>query len=110
MLHTKPHNRKWSFREFVYTNGSQIKDNLIFGAGVVNPRANTITHIEIESQAKRHTINRAELAAITVALRIENTADHLSILTNNSFCINTIRNYIIYPVSYTTTYTKIFYT
>ena len=40
------------------------------------------------------------MAAIIVTLRQENTEDHLKILTAGSFCINTIRNYIIDPTSY----------
>ena len=67
---------------------------------MVNPRTNSITHIDIKSQPGRHTINRAELAAIAVALKQENTEDHMSILTESSFCINTIRNYIIDPAPY----------
>ena len=67
---------------------------------VNNPRTNSITHIDIKSQPKRHTINRAELAAIVVALKQENTGDHMSILTNSSFCVNTIRNYTIDPAAY----------
>jgi len=34
-----------------------------------------------------------------VALRQENTEDNLSILIDNSFCIDTIRNYKINPAS-----------
>jgi ribonuclease HI len=45
-------------------------------------------------------IDRAKLAAITVALRQENTNSHLKILAGSSFCINTIKNYIIDPTSY----------
>ena len=45
-------------------------------------------------------MNRVELAAITEALRQEHTKDHLNILTDSSFCISTIRNYIIDPASY----------
>ncbi len=67
ILHTKPHNRKWDPKSFLYTDGSQVKGKDILGAGVVNPRTQTITHIDIKSQQERHTINRAELAAITVA-------------------------------------------
>jgi ribonuclease HI len=66
----------------------------------VNPRSNTITHIDIKSQPERHTINRAELAAIAVALEQENTEDYMNILTDNSFCINTIRNYTIDPAAF----------
>jgi ribonuclease HI len=77
--------------------GSQVKRNPTLGAGVVNPRTNTITHIDIKSQPERHTINKAELAAIAVALKQENTENHMSILTDSSFCINTIRNYTIDP-------------
>ena len=67
---------------------------------MVNPRTNTITHIDIKSQPERHTINRAKLTAIAVALKQENTEIHMSILTDSSFCINTIRNYTIDPTSY----------
>jgi ribonuclease HI len=66
----------------------------------VNPRSNSITHIDIKSQPERHTINRAELAVIAVALKREDTEDHMSILTDSSFYINTIRNYTIDPASY----------
>jgi ribonuclease HI len=67
---------------------------------VVNARTNSITHIDIKSQPKIHTINRAELAAIAVALKQGNTKEHMSILTYSSFCINTIRNYTIDPTTY----------
>jgi ribonuclease HI len=66
----------------------------------VNPITNFITHIDIKSQLERQTINRAELAAIAVAHKQENTAEHMSILTDNSFCINTIRNYAFDPAAY----------
>ena len=35
-----------------------------------------------------------------MALKQENIEDHTSILTDNSFCINTIRNYTIDPAAY----------
>jgi hypothetical protein len=84
---------------FTRTYGSQTKGNPTLIAGVVIPRTSTITLIDIKSQTERHTINRAELAAITEALKQENTEDHLSILTNISLCINTIGCYIIDPAS-----------
>jgi ribonuclease HI len=87
-------------RDFVYTDGSQVKGNPTLGAGVVNPRRNSITHIDIKSQPEQNTINRADLAAIAVALKQENTEDHMSILTDSSFYINTIRNYTIDPAAY----------
>ena len=67
---------------------------------MVNPRAQTITHIDIKAQKERHMINRAKLAALSVALIQENTKSHLKILRDRSFCINTIRNYTIDPTSY----------
>jgi len=101
ILHTKAHNRKWNPKDFVYTDGSQVKGNNTLGAGVINPRTHTTTHIDIiQSQKERHTINRAKLTAITVALKQENAKDHLKILTDIAFCINTIRNYTIDPTSY----------
>jgi ribonuclease HI len=67
---------------------------------VVKPRTNSITHIDNKSQSERHTINRTELAAIAVALKSENIEKHMSILTDSSFCTNTIRNYTIDPAAY----------
>jgi hypothetical protein len=67
ILYNKPHNRKWNPKDFVYKDGSQVQGNNTLGAEVVSPRTQTITHIEIKSQKERHTINRADLAAITVA-------------------------------------------
>jgi hypothetical protein len=95
ILNTQPHNRKLNPKDFVYTYGSQVKGNNTLGVGVVKPRTQNVTHIYIKSQKERHTINGAELAAITLALITENTEEHLKILTNSSFCINTIRNYTI---------------
>ena len=66
----------------------------------MNPRSNSITHIDIKSQPARNTVNKAELAAIAVALKQENIEDHMSILTDSSFCIKTIRNYTIDPTAY----------
>jgi len=83
ILNTKPHNRKWNPKDFVYTNGSQAKSNNTLGAGVVNPRTQQATHIDIKSPKERHTINIAELAAITTALRMENTKGHLKTLADS---------------------------
>jgi len=69
-------------------------------SGSDHPYTLITTHIDIKSQLERHTISRAELAAIAVAVGQENTEDHLSILTNISLCINTIRKYTINPTSY----------
>ena len=38
------------------------------GASIVDPKTKTTTHIGLKSQPERHTIKRAELAAITIAL------------------------------------------
>ena len=50
ILQTKTHSRRWNPREFLYTDGSQVKGNPTLGAGVVNPNTNTITQIDIKSQ------------------------------------------------------------
>ncbi len=62
---------------------------------MANPRTQVITHIDIKSRKERNIVNRVELAAIMVALRQKNIKNHLKILTDRSFCINTIRSYTI---------------
>ena len=52
ILNTKTHNRKWNPKDFVYTNGSQVKGNNTLEADVVDPRTAHVTHIEIKSQKK----------------------------------------------------------
>jgi len=82
-------------------DGSLVTGNPTLGTSIVNPTTHTTTHIEIKSRPERHTINRAELAAITLALEA-NKFDHtLSILTDSAFIINTIRKYAIDPLSFT---------
>ena len=76
------------------------KGNPILGAVIFNPRTSITTHTDVKSQPERRTLNREDLAAITVALRQENVEDHLNIITDSSFCINRIRNYTIDPASY----------
>ncbi len=49
MVYTKPHNRKWDPKDFIYTYGSQIKGNTTLVTGVVNPRTHTISHVEVKS-------------------------------------------------------------
>jgi ribonuclease HI len=66
--HIHPYRAVWNPKEYIYTDGSLVTGNLIMGASIVNPRTQTTTHIEIKSQPEKHTINRAELAAITLAL------------------------------------------
>ena len=60
----------------------------------------TTTHIVIKSQPERHTINRAELVAITDALDTNKSNPTLSILTNNECNINTLCKYAIDPLSF----------
>jgi ribonuclease HI len=82
-------------------DGSLVKGNPILGASIVDPRTQTTTYIEIKSQPKRHTINRAELAAITLPLEANKNDHTLSILTDSAFNINTIRKYDIDPLCFT---------
>jgi hypothetical protein len=57
ILYTKPHNRKWNPKDFVYAYGSQVKDNNTLGAGVINPRGlRTWPHIMHTSPDKPDTI------------------------------------------------------
>jgi ribonuclease HI len=70
------------------------------GASIVNSKTHTTTHIKIISQPERHTINRTELAAITIALEANKLGHTLSILTDSAFIINTIRRYAINPLNF----------
>ena len=63
-----PHHRRWDPDAHIHIDGSTIPGNPILGAAVADPINSTTTHISVKSQEERHTINIAELAAITVAL------------------------------------------
>jgi ribonuclease HI len=80
-------------KDFIYTDGFLVTGNPIMEASIVNPRTHTTTYIKIKSQPERHTINRAELVAITIALEASKHEHTLSILTDSAFNINTIRRY-----------------
>jgi hypothetical protein len=67
-LSPKSFHAAWDPKSFIYTDGSQKKGNPTLGASIVNPKSGITYHIEIKSQEERHTINRAELSAITLAL------------------------------------------
>jgi ribonuclease HI len=94
------HHNRWNPKDYIYTNGSQVAGNPILGAAVVSPARGTTIHIRVNSNTERHTINRGELAAITVALQQNRTAPQLYILTDSSFCINSMRNYALNPSRY----------
>jgi hypothetical protein len=57
ILDTKPHNRKWNSKDFVYTDGSQVKGNNTLEAGVDNPRTQT-HHTYRYQNTKRKTHNQ----------------------------------------------------
>ena len=94
-----PHYPMWDNTEFIYTDGSKITGKPTLGGAVVFPEDRTI-RIEIKSQPERHTINRAELASIMVALRKSADSAIVKILTDSLFCIYSIRNYINSPYRY----------
>ena len=73
----------------------------MLGTTILNPIMQTITYIKIKSQPERDTINRAELAAITLALDINKCKPILSILTDSAFSIDIIRKYAINHLSLT---------
>jgi ribonuclease HI len=98
--HIRPYRATWNPKEYIYTDGSLVTGNPTLGASIVNPRTQTTTHIDIKSQPERHTINRAELAAITLALEANKNDHTLSILTDSAFIITTIRKYAVDPLCY----------
>jgi len=98
---TRPFHAAWDPYDFIYTVGSQKAGKSIMVASVVNPHAQITTHIEIKSQPERHRINRAELAAITVALDLHKHLPQIRILTDSAFYINKFRIYAIGPLNCT---------
>jgi hypothetical protein len=89
----RPYHGAWNPTDFIYTNGSLVTCNPIIGASIVNSKTHTTTHIEIKSQPGRHTINLAELAAITLALEANKHEPTLSILTDNVTATYQYRTY-----------------
>ena len=81
----------WNPTDFIYTDRSLVTSNPTLGASIFNQKTHTTTHIGIKSQPERHTINRAELAAINIALEANKLDQNLSILSDSAFSINTIR-------------------
>ncbi len=61
-----PYHTAWNPTYFIYTDGFLAIGNPTLGTSIVSPRTHTTTNIEIKSQPERHTINRAELAAIII--------------------------------------------
>ena len=92
----------WDYRSFVYTDGSKVIGKPTLGAATVFPgkTEDEVIRIKVESEPERHTINRAELAAIAVSLKKKISQPDLRILTDSAFSIYTIRNFGTDPASY----------
>ena len=90
----------WHPKDFIYTDGSQDTENPTLGASIVSITTDITTRIDIKSHHERHTINRAELAAITLALETNRENQALYILMDSAFIINTLRKYVIDPLSF----------
>ena len=92
----------WDYRSFVYTDGSKVTGKPTLGAAAVFPgeTEDEVNRIKVESEPERHTINRAELAAIAVSLKKKISQPDLRILTDSAFGIYTIRNFGTDPSSY----------
>jgi len=96
----RPFQAAWNPNDYIYTDGSQKTGNPTLCASIVNPSTHTTTHIDVKLQPERHTINIAELTAITITLELYQDPPQLHILTDNAFSVNTIRNYINDPLNY----------
>ena len=96
------HQQKLDPESYIYTNGSLITGKPTLGAAITYPRDNSTIKMKVISDPIRHTINRAELAAITQALIINNNTTDLNILTDSAYCINSIRNFCHTPYRYKT--------
>ena len=94
------HPTRWDPKDFIYTDGSLVTGTEALGAGISYPRSGLTVSIKVEATPERHTINRAELAALAQVLIDNKDAPLLSILTDSAFCIYSIQNYINAPASH----------
>ena len=95
-----PFARKLNPEDYIYTDGSLITGNPTVGAAITYPKENLTIRMKIESDPVRHTINRAELAAIAHALVRDQNNTNISVLTDSAYCINTTRNFCHAPYKY----------
>ena len=96
----REHIRKLDPTQYIYTDGSLITGNPTLGAGIIYPETGQTIRMKIASDPIRHTINRAELAAITHALVQDDTSTNVQILTDSAYSINSIRNFCHAPYKY----------
>jgi ribonuclease HI len=87
--------------KWTYTDGSYKEGKPRLGASVIHSPTNTTTYIDASGQEETHTIMRAELAAIHVALNVHKHDPWLGIFTDSKTSLHAIQNELQRP-SHTT--------
>ena len=82
-----PSPEKWA-----YTDGSYKEGKPKLGASIIHSPTNTNTYIDASGQEETHTIMRAELVVIHVALDIHKHDPWLGIFTNSKISLHAIQH------------------
>ena len=83
--------------DWIYTDGSLKKGQPRIGAAVIHSPTNTTTYIDASGQDETHTIMRAELVAIQVALSIYKDDPWIGIFTDSQTSLHAIQNELQRP-------------
>jgi len=86
-----------NLKQEIYTDGSLKKGQPRIGAAVIHSPANTTTYIDAPGQDETHTIMRAELVAIQVALNTYKDDPWVGIFTYSQTSLQAIQNELQRP-------------
>jgi ribonuclease HI len=84
-------------KDWIYTDGSLKKGQPRLGAAVIHSPTNTTTYIDASGQDETHTIMRAELVAIQVALSLYKDDPWIGIFTDSQTSLHAIQNELQRP-------------
>ena len=82
---------------WIYTDGSLIEGESRLGAAVIHIPTSTTLHIDASGHEETHTIMRAELVAIYVALDRLNALVDFNLFTNSLSSLQAIRKRLYHP-------------
>ena len=75
----RPFVPKYDPKAYIYTDGSLITWQPVLGAAITYPMKNLTIKIKVLSDPIRHTINRADLAAIALTLMKDEECTDISL-------------------------------